>query len=123
MITDAIQTILEDLVNSFSPIVESDIIPNGIFAVHQEDIAETFRDKEGIYGFIYNVQVSIIGDSQETMDPIIEDIINEIEATTGEVNGTVIEESELNTSQGILWDDEKKKYYDKLNFLVQTKNR
>ncbi len=123
MITDAIQTILSPLVNSFSPIVETDVIPTGIFAVHQEDVADMLRDKEGIYGFIYNVQVTVIGESQEDMEPVIDDIITAFETVTGITNGTIIEESQLNSSQGITWDDEKKKYYDKINFLVQTKNR
>ncbi|MEI7524548.1 MAG: hypothetical protein WCJ95_09475 [Mariniphaga sp.] len=123
MITDAIQSILEPHVNSYSPIVESDIFPEGVFVIHQEDIIETLRDKSEIYAMIYNVAVIIIGDSQEDIDPVIDTVITEILTCEGEILGTIIEDIELKGTQGTTWDDEKKKYYDKITFTVQTKNR
>ena len=123
MITEAIQSILEPHVNSYSPIVESDILPDGVFLIHQENIIDTLRDKTEIYAMVYNVAVIIIGDSQEDIDPIIDTVITEILTCEGEILGTIIEDIELKGTQGTTWDDEKKKYYDKITFTVQTKNR
>ena len=123
MITDAIQSLLSPLVNAYSPIIESDILPTGVFGVHHEDIVETFRDKEGIYGFNYNVIITIVGDTQEEIDPITDEIITAFEATNSEISGTLIDEVELKSSIGITWNDEKKKYYDELTFLFTTQNR
>lgn len=123
MITDAIQSILDPLVNSYSPIIESDNLPEGVFAVHQEFILDTLKDKEEIYGFIYDVAVTVVSDSQEELDLAINTLTEEIIEAQGDISGTIFEEVELKSTQGVTWDDEKKKYYDKITFTVQTKNR
>ena len=124
MITDAIQSVLTPIVNAYSPIIESDVLPAGVFAVHHEDVIETLRDKEGIYGFVYSVLVTVVGDSQELMDPIIDTIILTFEIIKDlSITGTLIDDVELKTTLGITWNDEKKKYYDELTFLFTTQNR
>lgn len=124
MITDAIQSVLEGIsINAFSPIFESDSMPAGLFAVHTEDISETLRDKSGVYGFVHNVSITVVADSQETIDPATCQIVEAIELLYGTVQGTKIEESRFESSQGVTWDDEKKKYFDHLVFIIQTQNR
>jgi len=123
MITEAIQLIIDAVVDSFSPIINSDKLDPGVLAVHQEEITQTLRDKKGIYGYEYTVTLTVIGDTQEEIDPIVEQITDLLESAEGDVSGTIFEEVNFQSSLGVTWDDEKKKYYDQLTFLIQTKNR
>lgn len=123
MITDAIQSVLNNIVDSYSPIVDSDSMPAGAFAVHTEEVTDVLRDKEGIYGFEYAVNITIVADSQAVIDPLTLDITEAMEQLTGEISGTTIEQSQFKSSMGATWDDDKKKYYDQLTFTVQTLNR
>jgi len=123
MITDAIQLILNAVVNSFSPVVDTDAFPEGVFAVHQEEITDTLRDKKGIYGFEYSVSITVVADTQEEIDPVTEQITDLLEEANGDVAGTVFEEVNFTSSLGVTFDEEKKKFYDQLTFLIQTKNR
>lgn len=123
MITDVVQSIINPIVNAFSPIVESDILPTGVFAVHQEDIIETFRDKSGIYGYLYNVSIIVVAEDQEALDPITGQVIDALCAMYGLITGTVVDEVLFQSTNGVAWDDEKKKYYDQITFTIQTKNR
>ena len=123
MITEAIQLIIDAVVNSFSPVVDTDNSPKGVFAVHQEDIAQTLRDKKGIYGFEYNVVIHVTADTQEEIDPVTVQITNLLEEASGDISGTVFEGVNFISSLGVTFDEEKKKFYDQLTFLIQTKNR
>lgn len=122
MITDAIQTILSPLVNSFSPIVESDNIPNGLFCVHNESVTETLRDKLCIYGKIHDLSITLIADSVTEIDDVVAEITATLEAAKGEIENTQIDEIILKSTTGVIWDDEKKKYYNTINFSVETQN-
>lgn len=123
MITDAVQLLISPFVSSFSPIIESDELPAGVFAIHQEDIRNTLRDKDGIYGYEYNVQITVIGDSQDDIDPVTGLIIDLFEPLSGTYSETIIEEVNTSRSQGVTWDNEKKKYYDQITFSIATKNK
>jgi hypothetical protein len=123
MITDAIQSILEPIVNSFSPIINSDKAPRGISVVHSEEFDGELRDKEGVYGYEYNLTVTVIGDSQDDVDPMVDQVIDALEESIGEFAGITIEEVITQSSKGVAWDDDKKKYFDEVIFYVQTKNR
>ena len=123
MITDAIQLILNAVVNSFSPVVDTDNFPSGVFAVHQEEIADTLRDKEGIYGFEYSVIINVIADTQEEIDPITEQIANLLEEASGDIAGTIFEEVNFVSSLGVTFDEEKQKFYDQITFSITTKNK
>jgi len=124
MITDAIQSVLEGIsINAFSPIFDTDNMPVGLFATHVETIAEKLKDKEEIYGYVHNVAITVVADSQEQIDPATVQIAETIELLSGTVEGTIIEESQFISSEGVAWDNELKKYFDQLIFTVQTKNR
>jgi hypothetical protein len=122
MMTDAIQSILSTIVNSYAVIVESDDIPSGTFAVHQEDLSASLRDKEGVFGYIYNVAITVVSESPDDIDTKIAAIITAMIAASGTVSSTTIEEVLFSSSEGKAWDDEKKRYYDLITFSVETKN-
>ena len=122
MITDAIQSIIDPIESAYSPIVESDEAPVGTFLVHREEIQETLRDKEGIYGYIYSVIVIIVGTVLEEIDSAASTIIGSLDGLEGTYEQTVIEESNLVSSIGATWNDEEKSYTKQLMFSIQTQN-
>lgn len=122
MITNAIQSILSPLINSFSPVVESDKIPDGLFCVHNESITDHLRDKEGEYGRIYDLSITLVGDSIAEIDDMVDEITDTLEATEGTIENALIDEIILKSTMGTTWDDEKKKYYNTINFSVETQN-
>lgn len=123
MITDAIQSILNTLgVNSFSPVVESDSIPEGLFCVHNESVTEALRDKEGTFGKIYDLSITLVANSVAEIDNMADIINGTLEATNGKVENTLIDEIILKSTMGVIWDDEKKKYYNTINFSIETQN-
>lgn len=118
MIRDKIQTVLESLVSSYSPAVNTDVLPATPFCVHEEKIISTLRDKMGIYGFEYALGVLVIGDSDSQLDPIVENIIKTIEM----LSDSVIEACTFENSDGLQYDEELLKYHHQLNFKVITNN-
>lgn len=118
MIKDKIQSVLEAIIPSFSPVVNSDKLPNTPFCVHDTKITNTFRDKQGIYGFEYELGVMVVGDTEAQIDPAVESIIETLEMTTDDV----IEKCSFETMSGLQFDQDLLKYHNQLNFKVITNN-
>lgn len=118
MISASIQSILQQICDSYGPVVNSDVLPATPFCVHEEKIGNTLRTKEGIYGFEYNVNVLVVGDSDTQIDPVVEQIVESLEM----LSNSAIDESIFEGSSGLQYDLENKKFHNQLNFKVLTNN-
>ncbi len=118
MINIKIQSVLEAIVSSFSPVVNTDVLPVTPFCVHDTKVAATLRTKEGIYGFEYDLGVMVVGDTEEQIDPVVENIIDAIEM----LSDGVIEECRFETMGGLQYDPDLLKFHNQLNFKVITNN-
>lgn len=118
MINATIQAVLQQICNSFSPVINSDVLPATPFCVHDEKINTPLRTKEGIYGYEYDLTVVVVGDTDSQADPIVESIVEAIEMLTG--NG--IDQATFESSTGLEYDSENLKFHNQLSFKVVTFN-
>ena len=118
MISATIQTVLQQICNSFSPVVNSDTLPATPFCVHEEKVSSPLRDKEGIYGFDYDLTVVVVGDTDSQVDPIVESIIETIEM----LSNSTIDQASFESSTGLQYDNENKRFHNQLNFKLLTNN-
>lgn len=116
MIKDNIQTVLEGILDSYSPVVNSDDLPQTPFCIHETKISETLRDKSGIYGYEYDLGVMIVGDSETQIDPMVEMVIDTLEMTIDDD----IDEIRFTTMSGLQYDQDSNKFHNQLNFKCTT---
>lgn len=118
MIGTNIQSVLEQICDSYGTIINSDTLPMTPFCVHDENISETLRDKDGIYGFVHDVSIMIVGDDDAQLDPLVESVVETMEL----LSDGLIEETVFVSSSGLKLDEDKGKYYIELNFKCTTNN-
>lgn len=118
MISEIIQGILEQICDSYGPVINSDTLPVAPFCIHEEKVEFPLRTKEGIYGFQYDLSVTIVGDNDSQVDPIMEGVLESLE----QLSNNDVDDAWFEGSTGLQYDDEKKKFYNTLNFKVLTNN-
>ena len=121
MITTAVQSIVNPIVDAYLSIIQSDN-SKSIACIHTEEVRSTLRDKQTIYGYDFVVTVDVIAASLDDQDTLSAAIVSALGDLSTTIDGTVIEETNFETSTGAIWNDEAKTYINTLVFNFQTKN-
>lgn len=121
MITNAIQSLINPIVDSYASIIESDEFKQ-VACIHTEDVEEVLREKEKVYGYVYSVSLDVLAQSLIDIDNLSTALIAALSGIECTVEGTIIEETTLRSTTGPQWDDEAKTYINTLVFNFQTQN-
>ena len=121
MITNAIQSIVNPIVDAYPSIIQTDNVKS-IACIHTEELQQVLLDKQGIFGYIFLVTVDIIAASLDDLDTLSFAIINALSDLSTMIDSTSIEETSLQSSTGLTWNDEAKTYINTIIFNFQTKN-
>lgn len=122
MIDQAIQFVLNPILDAYSPIVDSDTFPSEPFLVHQTAVTDKKRDKGGIYAIEYALVVALICNEVSLIDSLGPTVVNAIEEMEGDtVQLVVIEESRHESTGIIQFDNEKQKFIQEIKFSITIK--
>jgi hypothetical protein len=119
--------ILEALHTTINPILSAhpligDIEAELPFCLYKAD-AEVIRDKTGIIGYSYLVDVGIVATDIGTVNTHTQTITAAIVAMSGTINSTIIEAVIHTNESGVYFATADQVYINDLEFKIFTKNR
>ncbi len=118
MISAKIQSMLQQICDSYGIVVNSDDLPVTPFCVHDEKLNTTLRTKEGVYAYEYDLGILIVGDSDAMLNPVVASVISALEG----FSDSIIDNASLESSTGLQYDIDNHKFHNQLNFKVVTFN-
>lgn len=126
MITEAIQTTLSAAgldaygVNTGT---STDDLPGTPFVVHNSEMQNILRTKEGVAGYEHTLELMIVADEPSQVETTAVTVIAALVSMTGTINGTEIVEVLEEPDDPVEFDVEIQKYTKVLYYYILTNNR
>lgn len=119
--------LLDALHTTMNPVLDAHLLVGDIeaelpFCVYRA-VPEPVRDKTGITGYIYVVEVGIIDNNPDDVNNYTESLTTAMLAMAGTINETEIEKVLLTDESGFYYSHADNVYMNDLEFKVFTKNR
>ena len=121
MILDALYSTLNQIVKAF-PLIGDEIeatVPFLVFSV----VPSPVRTKDGIIGYQQQVTISLVDVDSDNLDANVIAVKEAIEAMSGTVGGTEIEDVMLSDESGAYYNDKTNTLQYDLEYRFDTENR
>lgn len=128
MINEAITKILKTYTpRVYSPAVTGDAMPASPFLVYQNELSETHKTKEGIVGYSWGVDITVLSNTASECESIAVSIIESLDANEGDItigDDTIkLEEITYTDESGREYDEEVKLHANTLQFIIESDRR